>query len=151
MQFRLAHVFSPDFHKAHAVVLCYVTDATNFQTCLLASLIVSISGSNNSSVERTFSFVTNILSDKHLYMSRDCVWKQFHLERERKGGNYRSCVRDISQQTQNHHAFLWSRLGHEIDDEHDEDDLDSEDERLVDELMFFNVDNDTIDVSDTDK
>ena len=37
------------------------------------------------------------------------------------------------------HAFLWSRLGHEIDDEHDEDDLDSEDERLVDELMVFNV------------
>ena len=40
---------------------------------------------------------------------------------------------------QNHHAFLWSRLGHKIDDEHDEDDLDSEDERLVDELMVFNV------------
>ena len=42
---------------------------------------------------------------------------------------------------QNHHAFLWSRLGHKIDDEHDEDDLDSEDERLlvVDKLMVFNV------------
>ena len=58
------------------------------------------------------------------------------------------------EQTQNHHAFLWSRLGHEIDDEHDEDDLDSEDgldsedERLVDELMVFNVDND---VSDADE
>ena len=32
------------------------------------------------------------------------------------------------------------------EDEHDEDDLDSEDERLVDELMVFNVDNDTSDV-----
>ena len=52
---------------------------------------------------------------------------------------------------QNHHTFLWSRLGHKIDDEHDEDDLDSEDERLVDELVFFNVDNDTIDVSDADE
>ena len=52
---------------------------------------------------------------------------------------------------QNRHAFLWSRLGHEIDNENDEDDLDSEDERLVDELMVFNVDNDTSDVSDTDK
>ena len=57
----------------------------------------------------------------------------------------------ISQQTHNHHAFLWSRLGHEIDYEHDEDDLDSEDGRLVDELMFFNVDNDTSDVSDADE
>ena len=55
------------------------------------------------------------------------------------------------EQTQNHHAFLWSRLGHEIDDEHDEDDLDSEDERLVDELMVFNVDNDTSDFSDADE
>ena len=52
---------------------------------------------------------------------------------------------------QNRHAFLWSRLGHKIDDEHDEDDLDSEDERLVDELMVFNVDNDTSDVSDADE
>ena len=34
VQFCLAHVFSPDFHKARAVVLCYVTDATNFQTCV---------------------------------------------------------------------------------------------------------------------
>ena len=33
-----------------------------------------------------------------------------------------------------------SDAGHEIDDEHDEDDLDSEDERLVNELMVFNVD-----------
>ena len=41
--------------------------------------------------------------------------------------------------------------GHEIDDEHDEDDLDSEDERLVEELMVFNVDNHTSDVSDTDE
>ena len=64
---------------------------------------------------------------------------------------YRSCVRDISQQTQNRHAFLWSRLGHEIDDEHDEDDLDSEDEHLVNELMVFNVDNDTSDVSEADE
>ena len=39
---------------------------------------------------------------------------------------------------------------HEIDDEHDEDDLDSEDERLVDELMVFNVDNDTSDVREID-
>ena len=75
-------------------------------------------------------------------------------EKERKEGNYRLCVRDISQQTQNHHAFLWSRLGHEIDDEHDEDDLDSEDdvvsedERLVDELMVFNVDNDVTDADE---
>ena len=52
---------------------------------------------------------------------------------------------------QNHHAFLWNRLSHEIDDEYDEDDLDSEDECLVDELMVFNVDNDTSDVSDTDE
>ena len=58
---------------------------------------------------------------------------------------------DISQQTQNHHAFLWSRLSHKIDDEHDEDDLDSEDGHLVDELMFFNVDNNTSDVSDADE
>ena len=57
----------------------------------------------------------------------------------------------ISQQTHNHHAFLWSRLGHEIDYEHDEDDLDSEDGRLVDELMFFNVDNNTSDASDADE
>ena len=41
--------------------------------------------------------------------------------------------------------------GHEIDDEYDEDDLDSEDERLVEELMVFNVDNHTSDVSDTDE
>ena len=34
VQFRLALVFSPDFHKARAVVLCYVTDTTNFQTCV---------------------------------------------------------------------------------------------------------------------
>ena len=34
VQFCLALVFSPDFHKARAVVLCYVTDATNFQTCV---------------------------------------------------------------------------------------------------------------------
>ena len=34
-------------------------------------------------------------------------------------------------------AFLWSRLGHKIDDEHDEDDLYSEDWRLVEELMFL--------------
>ena len=52
---------------------------------------------------------------------------------------------------QNHHAFLWSRLGHKIYDEHDEDDLDSEDERLVNELMFFNVDNDISDFSDADE
>ena len=52
---------------------------------------------------------------------------------------------------QNRHAFLWSRLGHEIDDEHDEDDLDSEYERLVDELMVFNVNNDTGNVSDADE
>ena len=39
--------------------------------------------------------------------------------------------------------------GHEIDDEDDEDDLDSEDERLVDELMVFNVDDDTSDIGDT--
>ena len=32
-----------------------------------------------------------------------------------------------------------------------EDDLDSEDEHLVDELMVFNVDNDTSDVSDADE
>ena len=57
----------------------------------------------------------------------------------------------ISQQSQNCHAFLWSRLSHEIDDEHDEDDLDSEDESLVDELMVFNVDNDTSAVSDADE
>ena len=69
----------------------------------------------------------------------------------RKGGNYQSCVRDILQQMQNHHAFLWNRLSHEIDDEYDEDDLDSEDECLVDELMVFNVDNDTSDVSDADE
>ena len=55
------------------------------------------------------------------------------------------------QQMQNHHAFLWNRLSHEIDDEYDEDDLDSEDECLVDELMVFNVDNDTSDVSDADE
>ena len=60
------------------------------------------------------------------------------------------CVRDISQQMQNRHAFLRSRLGHEIDDEHDEDDLDSEDIRLVYELMVFNVDNDTSDVREID-
>ena len=36
------------------------------------------------------------------------------------------------------------------EDEHDEDDLDSEDERLVDELMVFN-DNDMSDVSDADE
>lgn len=41
--------------------------------------------------------------------------------------------------------------GHEIDDEDDEDDLDSEDELLVDELMVFNVDGDTSDVSDADE
>ena len=57
----------------------------------------------------------------------------------------------ISQQSQNRHAFLWSRLGHKIDDEHDEDDQDSEDEHLVNELMVFNVDNDTSDVSDADE
>ena len=34
VQFCLAHVFSPDIHKARAVVLCYFTDATNFQTCV---------------------------------------------------------------------------------------------------------------------
>ena len=32
-----------------------------------------------------------------------------------------------------------------------EDDLDSEDERLVDKLMVFNVDNDTSNVSDADE
>ena len=42
-------------------------------------------------------------------------------------------------------------IDEEIDDKHDEDDLDSEDERLVDELMVFNVDNDTSDVSDADE
>ena len=82
---------------------------------------------------------------------RDCVRKQFHLERERKGRNYWSCVTNISQQSQNRHTFLWSRLGHKIDDEHDEDDQDSEDEHLVNELMVFNVDNDTSDVSDADE
>ena len=40
---------------------------------------------------------------------------------------------------------------HKIDDEHNEDDLDSEDERLADELMVFNVGNDTSDVSDADE
>ena len=85
---------------------------------------------------------------QHPRKLHDCVLKQFHLERERKGGNYWLCIRDISEQTQNHHTFLWSRLGHEIDDEHD---LDSEDEHLVDKLMVFNVDNDTSDVSDTDE
>ena len=91
--------------------------------CLLASLIVSISGSN-SSVECTFSFVTNILSDKHLSVSHNTLVEspRFPLKQTR------------------------SQI-----DEHDEDDLDSEDERLVDELVFFNVDNDTIDVSDADK
>ena len=34
VQFCLARVFSPDFHKARAVVLCYVTDMTDFQTCV---------------------------------------------------------------------------------------------------------------------
>ena len=38
-----------------------------------------------------------------------------------------------------------------LSSEHDEDDLDSEDEHLVDELMVFNVDNDTSDVSDADE
>ena len=74
VQFCLAHVFSPDIHKARAVVLCYVTEVTIFPNlCLLASWIVSISGSNNSSVECTFSFVTNILSDKHLSISHNTL------------------------------------------------------------------------------
>ena len=37
-QFCLAHVFSADFHKARAVVLCYVTDVRSFQTCVSAGL-----------------------------------------------------------------------------------------------------------------
>jgi hypothetical protein len=40
--------------------------------CLLASLIMSISGSN-SEVERTFSIVTNILADKRLSMNHDTL------------------------------------------------------------------------------
>jgi hypothetical protein len=40
--------------------------------CKLASLIVSISGSN-SSVERTFSVVTNILLDKRLSMHHNTI------------------------------------------------------------------------------
>ena len=40
--------------------------------CKLASLIMSISGSN-SSVERTFSVVTNILSDKRLSMRHETI------------------------------------------------------------------------------
>ena len=40
--------------------------------CKLASLIMSISGSN-SSVERTFSVVTNILSDKRLSMRHGTI------------------------------------------------------------------------------
>ena len=38
----------------------------------------------------------------------------------------------------------------EIDTNEDDEDLDSEDERLVDELMDFDIDDDTSDVSDAD-
>ena len=140
VQFCLAHVFSPDFHKARAVVLCYVTDATNFQTCVCwplwlwayqGQIILPLSA-------RSVLWQAPFHEPQHPWKLCDCVRKQFHLEQERKGGNYWSCIRDISQQTQNHHAILWSRLSHE-NDEHDEDDLDSEDECLVDELMVFNV------------
>ena len=40
--------------------------------CKLASLIISISGSN-SAIERTFSVVTNILSDKRLSMQHNTI------------------------------------------------------------------------------
>ena len=53
-------------------VLCYLSDKFP-NLCLLASLIVSISGSNNSSVEHTFSFVTDIVSDKCLSMSHNTL------------------------------------------------------------------------------
>ena len=48
-------------------VLLYGRDEFS-NLCLLASLIMSISGLN-SSIKCTFSFVSNILSDKHLSMS----------------------------------------------------------------------------------
>ena len=116
---------------------------------------MSILGWNNSSVERTFSFVTNILSDKRLSISHDTLENSVIVsgnnsiwsEKEREEMIDRA-LEIYRQQMQNHHNFLWSRLGHEIDDENDEDDLDSEDERLVDELMLFNVDNDTRRISE---
>ena len=69
VQFCPTHVFSPGTTVRalwKSVLLYRRNEFPNL--CLLASLIVTISGSN-SSVERMFSFVTNILSNKHLSMS----------------------------------------------------------------------------------
>ena len=60
------------------------------------------------------------------------------------GNNYYNKLNNVRA-----HSLKQTRS--QIDDEHYEDDLDSEDKRLVDELMVFNVDNDTSDVSDADK
>ena len=134
--------------------------------CLLASLIVSISGSN-SSVERTFSFVTNILSDKRLSMSHDTlensvivsgndsIWSEKEREEiidraleiylSKRRITTLSCTADsVNQQPPD------SDDDDEIDTNEDDEDLDSEDERLVDELMDFDIDDDTSDVSVAD-
>ena len=63
----------PEAKPFRQSILCnHCQEFPNF--CKLASLIISISGSN-SSVERTFSVVTNILSDKQLSMPHDTINK----------------------------------------------------------------------------
>ena len=112
---------------------------------------LSMSGSN-SSVERTFSFVTNILFDKRLSMSHDTlensvivsgknsIWSEKEREEitDRAFEIYLSKCRitTLSSEADSAEQLPDSDDGHEID-EHDEDDLDSEDERLVDELMVL--------------
>ena len=114
-----------------------------------------------------FSFVTNILADKRLSMSHDTlensvivsgnnsIWCEkereeiidhaFEIYLSKRRITTLSSEADLAEQPPD------SDDGHKIDDEHDEDDLDSEDERLVDELMVFNIDNDASDVSDADE
>ena len=132
--------------------------------CLLASLILRISGSN-CFVERTFNFVTNIVSDKHLSMSHDILENSVIVSgnnsiwSEKESEEIIDCALEIylskrritslSSEADSVEQPADSDDGHEIDDEDDEDDLDSEDERLVDELMVFNVDDDTSDIGDT--
>ena len=115
VQFCLAHVFSPGTTARalwKSVLLYRHNEFPNL--CLLASLMVSrvkfFRWAHIQFYDKYLVRQAPFHEPRHTRKLRDSVRKQFHLERERKGGNYRSCVRDISQQTQNHH--LWSRLGH---------------------------------------
>ncbi len=61
----------PDAHTLWKSVLCYRRDEFP-NLAKIASVIISISGSN-SSVERTFSVLTNILSDKRLSLTHKAM------------------------------------------------------------------------------